>query len=133
MMTAKLRKQIDADDRLRSCFISTDEPVQIHHAVFGSGRPEEFWNYVPLRIDFHLIGPEAVHDGNKLKIGGGKTLPTDQVCELFALLRAPREDLIKYNLMQRLRWLRSKSDILEYVEMKAEMTGWELPNLSTEV
>lgn len=124
MIPEKFRKQIDQDERYRYCFITGAKersglPIQIHHAIMGSGRPDEMWNYIPLRYDLHENGEQAVHGGNKMK-WGSKTMNTREVCELAALLQAPNDDLIKYHLVEKFRYLLSQPELVECVETLTE-------------
>jgi len=124
MIPEKFRKEFDKDERYRYCFITgakdvPGKPIQIHHAIFGTGRPDEMWNYIPLRIDLHEHGEQAVHGGNKMK-WGSTTMNTREVCELAALLQAPNEDLIKYHLVHKFQYLLAKPELVECVETLAE-------------
>lgn len=124
MIPEKFKKQIDQDERYRYCFVTGAQekpgfPIHIHHAIFGTWRPDEMWNYIPLRFDLHLQGKQAVHDGNQMK-WGSKTMNTKEVCELAALLQAPNDDLIKYHLVEKLRYLLAKPELVECVQTLAE-------------
>lgn len=129
MIPQNLRKQINKDERFKICFmtgVNSDVsylPIQIHHALYGSSKIEELWNYVPLRVDYHETGNHAVHKAGYIKFGQD-ILKTRDICELFALSRASNDDLIKYNLIRRKEALIANLSLAGYVKSRAFLTGW---------
>jgi hypothetical protein len=125
MIPAKYRKIIETDDRYRRCFITGEKySICIHHAMFGSQKKEELWNYIPLSTKIHQYGPTAVHDGNRIVING-ITFRTRQICELGALLRAEEYQLLEFGLLFRKECLKSDKELYSLVLDLLRKSGFE--------
>lgn len=125
MIPAKYRKIIETDDRYRRCFITGRKyNICIHHAMFGSQKKEELWNYIPLSTEIHQYGPTAVHDGNRITIDG-ITFKTRQICELGALLRAENDQLLKFGLFHRKECLKGYKELYSLVLDLLYKSGFE--------
>jgi len=123
MIPPKLKQQIDSDERYRYCLISNQYPAQIHHAIYGQLRPERMWNYVPLHITLHTEGKHAVHKGNRVK-WRGETFETREICELFAMARAKKEELEEFGLTAKFESLKSNKTLCQYVLQLACVRGF---------
>ena len=101
-MPEKLRRQLGGDVFMKKCAFCGSNQVQFHHAIIYKGcQLQEWWAIVPACFRWDGQGCHQLVDKDKeMKL----------YFELVALERAPKEDIEKYGLGQRLKYLNKKLD-----------------------
>jgi hypothetical protein len=99
-ITPKMREAVNSDSFFEtSCLSGKKGHIVLHHVFKWAGKQiQETFNIVPLLDSEHDNQPKSVH----------RCLETREKVELICLMRASEEEIEKYNLGQKKKYLTKK-------------------------